>query len=531
MKVQFLQRKDLVTPLKTPPLDFRVKKFSRSVFGGCKSAEIFVTGYDLDLWNLLDLLRTPVLIDAPEGDRMWWGYIDSIKATVRSSMVRTQPRIQVSASLDGMSNRIAVAYTSANLSGEEIRLTTGWEDPGGNDPVSQSEFGIKELLWTLSSATTQHAEAARNKHLQEIKYPRPQYGLDFDAEESNATIYCSGWWNTMDWRYGQVPLQLALAYTALGNEVLKFGNNDIEMAAQGIQFQNRVNVAGIAVSIRKVGSPSDTVKVALYSAWHLEDDDQIIPIDELASGTIEASNITTDYQWITATMSAAYLAETGMYFIQISRSGSQDASNYYEITMDERAGYNQGELLVFEDPDWNATGKDLPFQIYSNDLVETTQQIISFIRNFGQFFRSIRLETSSGISIESYRNGDATALFETLQLLQMGTINNRRLLVDIDPLRNVTIYEEPPQPANPYLLFGNGSFAEPNKHILRNCAVPVGVWAEWVDIIPTSLDTSRLANPAKVFIDEMEYDAEKDRFSIIPRGAPNPFDFTKIGDG
>jgi hypothetical protein len=241
--------------------------------------------------------------------------------------------------------------------------------------------------------------------------------------------------------------------------------------------------------------------------------------------------IDTDFGWVTIPLDASYLASSGLYFIRVGRSGEGDAVNGYSVTLDSRAGYAAGDIYFLEDDQWLNYNYDMPFQVYADVPVETTQQVASLARNYGQFFRQVLMSAHSGIAVESYRDGDSTALFEIAQLLQMGTENYRRLLAEVDVTRRLRIYEEPAIPAAPYLIFSDGVIAEPNGLPLRSCTCPVGMWARWTDVVPPSVNTTRLADPALVFIDENEYEAASDRLTFLPRGMLDPFDYAKVSDG
>jgi hypothetical protein len=185
---------DDLTPL---DLDYRVERYSKAAIGGPKLAEITATGADADLWRLLELLRCPVEIYGAASLPVWWGYVAGVRLTVRAQGLAARPRMEVAATLDGMSNRIAVAYTNVDVStGMESRQTTDWAD----GLESQAEYGTKELLWSADAATTEHAEAARDAKLSQDEYPIPTISPT-DAGESRATITCRGWWDTLGWLY------------------------------------------------------------------------------------------------------------------------------------------------------------------------------------------------------------------------------------------------------------------------------------------------------------------------------------------
>jgi hypothetical protein len=504
-----------------------VERYSRSVFGGPKQATLPARGDDLDLWSLIELLRTPVTISADEGDAVWWGYVAEVTGVAKNLLKPTAPRVQFGVSLNSMRNRIALAYTLLNAAGEETRVTTAWDDAEGNDLVSQMEYGIWELLWTASASSQAHAEAARAMKLSQVKYPVPTLSLNYDAQESQATLICRGWWDTLDWRYCSVPLRLALAYTGGGLVTFyAFGNDDILRVAQSIQITTTVNLAAIMIKAGKSGAPDDSLEVNLYTAV----DDE--PDTEIVGASIDAGDIAASPDWLSVSIATTELTP-GTYFLVMERSGSQDPDNYYWASPDLQAGYTPGFYLAENDSnEWISPGVgDLPFQLYADEPVETTQQIASLARNYGQFLREIAVDDASGITVESFRDGDSTALYEMLQMLQMGTDNQRRLLADIDLTRRLRIYEEPAPDALPHLLYSDGSIADATNIPVRKPLCPVGMWARWTDVIPPSVNTTQLADPSLVFIDENEYDVANDRLNPIARGYLDPWDYAKVKDG
>jgi hypothetical protein len=526
------QRRDFSGGVR-PQVDWTVERYSRTVFGGPKAATLQARGEDLDLWSLVNLLRSPVEIWAPEGDAVWWGQVSEVSGTAGNPFNVKGPRINFGVTLDTMRNRIALAYTLPNAAGEETRMTTAWDDAGGNDIASQNEYGIRELLCTASASTTAHAEAARAMKLSQVKYPAPTLSLNYDAGESGVSVLCRGWWETLDWKYCAVPLRLAISYTDVGLIDLyainyAIGNNTNFRVAQEIQVSTTVNLASISVYALKYGAPADNLSVGIYTCVDHAPDTQ------LASGSLAGGDLGLTAAWHSVTIDTTELTP-GMYCIVLERSGSQDAGNYYLAQLNHKCGYTQGAFLVEQGgpPAWANAGNvgDMLFALYADEPVETTQQIADLAVNFGQFIREVAVDDQSGITVESYRDGDSTALYEILLMLQMGTSNHRRLLVDIDRTRRLRIYEEPELPANPHQLWSDGQIADALGRPLRKAECPVGMWARWKDVVPASINTSLLADPSLVFIDENEYDVANDRLSPTPRGVMDAWDWAKVKDG
>lgn len=370
MQTFVFQKRDLSgDDLVLPDLDYRVVRYSWAAIGGPLRAEVRVRGDDLALWSLLDGLRRPGKIYSANGDALWWGKLSSLQVVARRLGQKELPRVQVGVSLDGMFNRIAVAYNLADpVSGSQVRDTTAWTD----NSKSQDTYGIKELLLSSSASSAAHAEAARDIKLSQVQYPTPVVSPALDADESEATLYLTGWWDTLDWRY----------------------------------YSNGVH--------------ADT---------------------------------------------------------------------------------------------------------------DTATQIANILGSKGQFFEGVRREIISGLDVDEFRDGDGTALYEVMELLQMGTDNYRRMLATVDEHRYVTVYEEPAVPALPYILQPDGTILDSYGNLVRSETCPVAVWARQKDLLPATIDGALLADPSLLFVEEMEYDAESDRLIYLSRDALDPFRFAEVKDG
>jgi hypothetical protein len=341
---------DTILPLN---LKYEVDSYSHAAIGGPRQATITATGTEHDLWELIERVRCPVVI-YDKADPVWWGYVAGVSTA------------HYSISIDEMYNKIAVAYMQ--LDGEtEERQTTEW----ANDAISQAAYGIKELLWSASSASSLHAETARDTKLAQLKFPVPSRPIT-DEKVTEAQIVCRGWWDTLGWRY--------------------------------------------------------------------------------------------------------YI--------------------------------NPGEMTV-----------------------DTAEQVEAIISETGQFFRSLDLAVSSGIEVTETRDGDATALYEVNQLLELGTTNYRRMLAKVDQWRTVRIIEEPALTSLTYRIRTDGTLLSPYGQVERKTLCPAGVWMRLEDAVPATVDMSLIGDPSLIFVETMEYDAREDRLTPTPRGHLDPWAFPVVKDG
>lgn len=162
--------------------------------------------------------------------------------------------------------------------------------------------------------------------------------------------------------------------------------------------------------------------------------------------------------------------------------------------------------------------------------VDTAGQVAAIATAAGQFIVSVDQDVVSGIATSQYRDGDASALYEATELLKMGTANNRRMLARVDSARRLRIYEEPTS-SDPYFLLRDGSLNNPFDVPLRKDICPVACWARVRDVIPQTVDVSKLSDPTLVFIEENEYDVAADSLQPLPRGIESAWDLARMRDG
>jgi hypothetical protein len=165
------------------------------------------------------------------------------------------------------------------------------------------------------------------------------------------------------------------------------------------------------------------------------------------------------------------------------------------------------------------------------DDVDTATQIVDIITAKGPFFRAIANEVTSGIDVTEARDGDATALYEVVQLLELGTTNYRRMLAAVDEYRTVRIFEEPALSTQLYRLRPDGALYNPYGTQERKTLCPAGVWMRLEDAVPPTVDMTYIGDPSLIFVEEMEYDAVEDRLTPTPRGHLDPWMFPVVRDG
>ena len=493
-------RRDFSTTI-MPPLDYTVESYSRSVQGGSKQAAVSATGSRQAIFELIEFLRAPVEIFDEKHDFRWNGYISEVRIDWGG--------VRYGVSLDTMSNKVAVAYTSGF-----VRYTTNWS----TDTTSATEYGTKEYLDSLSEVSDAKALQLRDTSLASTKYPIPSIRSGQAQEETRKVlILCKGWRDTLDWRYYANDAGLE-SYEVLGtNAGREIGEDDRPIYAQAFQLTSSTgwNATTIWIRLYKVGSPVDNFQIALKS------DSAGDPGTTLASATVGGADVTTSGTWTEFTLSASVALSTSTtYWIHSSRSGAIDTDNYYVIGNNPENGYEGGDPKYYNTnlSAWvDASHKgDQNFRVIGNQ--STTEQITTLITQVGEFFTGSQIDDASGVNTFPYRYGDNRALWELEKLLDTGSTNDRRLIYDVTRARLLRVYEEPAAPTEAetsYALNSRGTLFSPYGREVPPSECTVGVWCRLMDVLPASVDVSRISSPDLFFIEEAEYRADTDEYTIV----------------
>ena len=522
MNVKFFQRGLAIPIPAVSRLDFAVEKYSRHAAGGCFEATIAAHGSAADLWDLANWARYAVEITNANGSWVWGGYVRGVEIRVGN--------IRVTVDVNEMANRVAVAYT-LSVAGEETtgrRQTTTWV----SDADSQSEFGIKELLESEGGISAAAANAKRDYLLAIKKYPLGLAQVDVlslaNADVASATLTCEGWWHTTDWQYASIPTQVVHTFETIvtleqtvGCDYNDDAQNVIALAQAVDSGATAWNLKQIELYVKRVGLPASdlTINVA-------ENPDDIDPGATLASGTLAVLDVGTSYGWVTCTLTDALeIPANSSVFISPSYSGTPDQDNYYVFALDPAQGYGQGPLLKKAASTWSAVSADLPFRLRTDTLVSTDLQIQNLLVRYGQFFQRVFVETSTGVTLESFRNGDSDAKYEIEDLMSIGTAAGVRLLADVDRVRNVRVFAQPDVSAATVYLRSDGKFYERNKTPMDPSLCPVGFWSLLANVVPNNVETGRLSGLGAFFVEESEYDAVQDKLTYKPLGAADVWNF------
>lgn len=138
-------------------------------------------------------------------------------------------------------------------------------------------------------------------------------------------------------------------------------------SAQSFQVSTSDAITQVSVFIKKTGTPSNlTVRITTDSSDKPAS-------SSLATGTLSASGVTTNYGWVTVVLTTNPTLSTGTtYWLVLD--GSANASNYYTFGANNTYSNGQAKTGQYGTTSWNNTspsGLDAGFRIYLGGIQST----------------------------------------------------------------------------------------------------------------------------------------------------------------
>ncbi len=319
--------------------------------------------------------------------------------------------------------------------------------------------------------------------------------------------------NTVVAEYGHADTLLTQGnsvkvYEGLTQEAPVPGTKFITILAHGQKLDQSFTVADgatwtvgeVALWVRRVGTPSDSLQVALYT------DSSGAPGTLLDSTTVLGSSLPTKSTKLQVLLNRTASLSNGTYHLVVSRTGAASPTDYYLLSVDEEAGYSGGVLRLWTGSAWVArtVDADLHFEVWGHR--ETTAMIDEIA---SAYIGDASIRNASGVYDRMYRAGTKTALDELERLLAAGTSTGARLLATVN-LDNVLVVEVAPTTAA--VRWRGGRFTSMAGQPLGRGLLPVGQWVA----LDVPIDDDR-APFSPVWLSRCEYDAEGD--AITPEFA------------
>jgi hypothetical protein len=269
-------------------------------------------------------------------------------------------------------------------------------------------------------------------------------------------------------------------------------------------------VREVRVQAAKVGTPTDNLRVRLYSGTSTE------PVTVLTSATKTAAQVSETMGWLTFDLGAGVALSTATdYWISIDRDGAASTTNFY------LAGLESGEDLEYtytlkcqdaytgwwEDPLPAPLGCRMPFRL--SGKTATTVQIDDMLDS-ADWVTAVTIRTASGVETGIYRDGEQTVLSEVERLLEMGTSTGGRLLARMMPDRSAIVEAAPTVDSTPLRMNGAGQVRHHMGQPLAAGELPAGAWVA-VDGVPPGWQ-----DVATFFVERAEYDVDGARLRLEP---------------
>ena len=253
--------------------------------------------------------------------------------------------------------------------------------------------------------------------------------------------------------------------------------------------------AAVEVRLRRVGGPTDSITVDLVA------DSSSAPGTVFESSTVTADNIPVEMGWVRFALAGTTSLSTGnTYGIVVKRGGSNDPANYYEIELDDKAGYAGGVQRQWNGAAWKTPDPTASMVFRVLGAVDTAQQASYALRSLG--WAAAVDSPDSGVVSNQYRDGETRADEEIETLLDVGTSQGFRLLSRVQRNQTVQVYAQPDRSAARWVLRGR-SLYDLHGQPAEDGYLPAG---EWVHLGDTDA-LGPWAQLSPVFVERAQYDA------------------------
>lgn len=448
-----------------PGIKIVVESISWTDQGGAEEAIIeVINGGDFFL-DLANKLRFEVAIVNRFDEVIWSGYLNTVHMSGEF--------YHMAIGLDGMANRVAVSYTESTLASQQSGqiYITPWAD----DLLSQSIYGIKEAVIQRENSESVSAEKIRDVFLMWCKQPRMETDM-LRSARPKIWIECKGFMETLNWRHYS-DLSGFRGNTVQQEGVQAFGNATATTRV-GFSFTTikAMDLSKVACKLRKNGSPTDNLAAFIYA----DNGSGTGPSATLTgtSGTVAGSLLDSEeYKWTEFTFSPALALSAGtIYWIVTSRSGANNASNYYWIGVDQGLHNLEGRFRIYNGSSWVSRSVPCDGIFKAMGLKNTTDIISDIYSATNQFLRELQILSPTTIQVIPYfeKLDPGWSLIE--DMLNIGGNNLRKLTAQVSADRRLIIQEQPEQGSADYLVDKTGQFYDPRGNLLNPGIYPVGQW-------------------------------------------------------
>jgi hypothetical protein len=450
-----------------PGLEFAVQEMRWSIEGGCDRA-IIALGRDMlraeDASRLVGMLRCGVTIRNAYGQAVWWGYLNTVE--------QVEGTFIVAHSLYEMANRVAVRYTTLAPFGQfgEVRQTD-WAD----DLASQAVYGVKERIIEKSGLDDAAALQVRDVTLEEGAFPGTKLTRPVVKTGWGLRLTCLGWMHSLVWKYVQ-PQAGMIANTPAQHGTQYLGNTYSDLwLAQSITPTEDLLIRYIDVRLRKVGSPTDDARIQVQS------DNAGVPSGtSLGQALVSPSAISAEgYPWVRFEFDPAVAVSQGTpVWLVLQRAGQPSQTDYYLAGVDESMAFEDGAFRVYNHvvTCWIARSPecDLLFRVTATQ--DTGEQLQAVFAAGNQFLSGMVVEGETGVESVPWLPQAETCYAQVLQLLRLGTGDQRRLLAEVSVDRRLVISVAPVAGEADWYMDEEGRYFDTQGVLAMPGCVPEGKW-------------------------------------------------------
>ncbi len=411
---------------------------SWSAFGGPDKAHLHLQGRSERLLETAGLLRCPVEISDGFGVMVWWGYVDRIEINFEG--------VRFAIALGALFNKVKVSYSFIS---PDNKLADQLETDYAENLASQLEYGIREIVLHEDNLDEFFAEGLRDTFLALHAWPRTELNEKTSKNEMYAEIHCSGWFSTLKWLTYQ-NLDGFYANYGPGAGTLNFALATARYPAQKFTPGADCDVEYVYFRLRKNNAPTGNVFARIYSDNAGSPNAFLGTSDTFANADLPA----TGYSWIRFTFAAPVSLTAGTAYWAACCNDAVHAANNLYIKTDEDANYTQeghyakywngASWVVIPNVTSPGTYPHLMFRVVCSS--DSGEQLMQIAAAGNQFFEKI-VSLETGTMISPFRSGQKTCLEEILNIMQLGTANQRMILARVSPERHLTFFEQPrPEP-------------------------------------------------------------------------------------
>lgn len=475
--------RELSGSISQPGGTWQVKQMNWSAWGGADSATIERAAAAGPVGRWRDLLRCPVELFTPDGQRCWWGYVSSVTLEGDGGGMRT--------TLDAMRNVVVCVYTDLDGAEQTLRVP---------DAASVELYGEKEVLLDLGESSAMRAQTAARAILE--RRGGAQTVWRKAAQTGGATrvrLGLRGWWHTLDWRLfrsaGQGSAGVETPWST--DAELSVGySSTLAKCAQAVVDGHAPFVTWKALEVtvfaRKVGTPADTLLASLYAV-----DANGVPQGSALDSVVVPCGV--DLLPVRVSLTGAARVTPGTPLgIVLARSGAVNANHYYRVGLHEQTGLRfpcrlwNGSAWVQRTPMANALAR-------LQGGADTTELVgfYAAAERGGQFLSRVLVEDASGVNSGVHEKRVRGCGQEIGELLRAGSAAGGPMLAEIDAARGLRVYAARSEAAPELLIGAGGRLLHAWCSPARSASQALGRWARsqaWPDAAPVLVQGVELSD-------------------------------------